>query len=419
MYAICRLHADRSMLDEHDVPVWEYHPPLEHSLALIEINLQRFRDGEISDAALENICNVFRHFAAIKVEMIVRFVYDWEGQGAMYEPQRLSIILNHMEQLSDILKEYGAHIYILQGLFIGSWGEMHNTRYNSQTELITLARKLAECSSPHTFIAVRCPNLWRSIFRTYSTPSYADIQRGSLQSRFCLFNDAIMSSDTDMGTYGSVSRSVSLSCTDKLCRYDEITFQGQLCRYVPNGGEVLHASPLNDIKTALRTMEMMRLSYLNSNYDRTVLNKWRNGAHQTGAFRKASDLDFISAHLGYRYHLMRSEVSCIPGETSVRAKLTLINRGFAACHRPLNVSLVLCSTEGNEEWAYPLDTDVRTWQPGKAVELEAVFAPPASGICCIVGLRLQCPLTKKMIRLANSPDPIRNVLINPIGELIL
>lgn len=414
-YAICRLYAQSPVLDEKNIPFTDYHPPEDHTLILLEINLQHFNDRDLSQQALENIEQVFRHFSAMGLAMIVRFVYDWEGQGALQEPASLSVILQHMGQLSPLLMQYGPRIYILQGLFIGSWGEMHNTRYTSQRHLIALAEQLAACSSPHTYIAVRCPNQWRTIFRCYSPLSLSEARRNQLQSRFCLFNDAIMGSETDMGTYGSLARAVSTSYSDKLNRYDEILFQSQLCRYVPNGGEVLHASPLNDLKPAVRTLETMRVSYLNCNYDRSVLDKWAKGRNCPSPYRKMTDLQYIGMRLGYRFALVKSEVHLLQEKCHVR--LTLANLGFAPCYRQADVRLLLMDEQGNTLAAQTLETDTRTWLPETPVTLAAAVSLPEEALQqkTILGLSIKEPLLQADIRLCNTPS--LSFLTNPIGEL--
>lgn len=414
-YAICRLYAQSPILDEKNIPITEYQPPEGHTLTLLEINLQHFSDQMLSPEALENIRTAFRHFTSLNMAMIVRFVYDWEGHGALKEPSSLSVILQHMGQLSPLLMEYGPHIYILQGLFIGSWGEMHNTRYTSQRHLIALAEQLAACSSPHTYIAIRCPNQWRTIFRCYSPLSLGEARRNGMQSRFCLFNDAIMGSETDMGTYGSLSRSLSTSYSDKLNRYDEILFQSQLCRYVPNGGEVLHASTLNDFKPAVRTLEAMRVSYLNCNYDRAVLGKWASGHNCPHPFKKLNDLAYIGARLGYRFSLQKSEVHITQNQLSVRLNLT--NQGFAPCYRPLQVHLMLTDEEGRTLVSYPVEADTRAWLPETPISFSAAFTLPENALQqkSFLSLQLFDPLLNVPVRLSNTP-PLP-FLTNPIGEL--
>lgn len=415
-YTICRMHADSLMLEEADIPVTGYQPPQGHTLVLLEINLQHFRSGDISPEALENVRAAFAHFAEIGIGMIVRFTYDWDGQGALNEPGSLSIILRHMGQLSPLLIGFGPHIYILQGLFIGSWGEMHNTRYASQSHLIALMEQLAECSSPHTYIAVRCPSQWRTVFRCYSPLSISDMKRNDIRTRVGLFNDAILGSDTDLGTYGTLSRKVSTSYMDKLNRCDEILFQAQLCRYVPNGGEVLQASVLNDFKPALRAMSAMRISYLNSSYDRTVLDKWEGCSAGLGAFKKLSGLQYVDAHLGYRFALLKREVLCSQKGCTVR--LSIANNGFSPCYRPVDVHLLLCDDRGNVLVEQQVDTDVRGWMPESNVQLNCELAwPQRCETHLYLGICLMESLTGKQIRLCNTP-PLP-FMTNPIGEFLL
>lgn len=415
-YTICRMHADSLLLEEKNMPVTAYQPPQGHTLVLLEINLQHFREGDLSPEALEHVGAAFAHFSRIGMSMIVRFTYDWDGQGALNEPASLQIILRHMGQLSPLLVFYGPQIYILQGLFIGSWGEMHNTRYSSASHLIMLMEQLAACSSPHTYIAVRCPSQWRTIFRCYSPLSFSDMKRNDIRTRVGLFNDAIMGSETDLGTYGSLSRKVSTAYSDKLNRYDEILFQAQLCRFVPNGGEVLHASALNDFKPAMRTMTAMRISYLNSNYDRSVLDKWEKSPAGLGSFKKLSGLQYIDAHLGYRYALQKREIVC--SQQCVSIRLSIANTGFSPCYRPVDVHLLLCDEQGGVAAEHRLETDVRGWMPDSSVQLSCEMAWPENGEKHLyLGIRLTERLTGKQIRLCNTP-PLP-FLMNPIGEFLL
>lgn len=77
---------------------------------------------------LKKFCLFARH----DKDMILRIIYDDEGKGMEHEPAGLSQIQSHMDQLGSIIYKYAAHIYTTQGLFIGSWGEMHTS--NSATD---------------------------------------------------------------------------------------------------------------------------------------------------------------------------------------------------------------------------------------------------------------------------------------------
>ena len=78
-----------------------------------------------------------------------------------------------------------------------------------------------------------------------------------IRSRFSLFNDGILSSYTDYGTYGYIRAKVSDNYSDKWIRKDELNFQNKLCRYVSNGGEVINNCKYNDVETAVRELRIM------------------------------------------------------------------------------------------------------------------------------------------------------------------
>lgn len=421
MYTICRIHADSLLLEGEGVRIDDFRPPQGQSLILLEINLVHFREGPLSDLALQNISFVLAHLGKCGVQLILRFLYDWDGQGALHEPALLDTILGHMGQLSPILKQHGPTIYILQGLFIGSWGEMHGTRFSSPSCLIALTEKLLDCSSPDTYLALRCPSYWRMVSRSFSPATWADVQHRAPAARIALYNDAILGSETDLGTYGTMARISASICSDPWCRDDELLFQHQLCRYVPNGGEIVTDSALNDAPQAMRTLQMMHLSYLNSEYDPAVLNKWRNG-HKCGlggVFRRADDLTVIKAHLGYRYvvtdtHLIRKT----DAEGRCHLTITLTNKGFAPCYRPMDVALHLTG-EATAPIILPIQADVRTWQPEVLVQLDIPLPQVTEKpVRYAVGLMIRCPLTGSQIHFANTPDP-QPEQPDPMGELML
>lgn len=75
------------------------------TLALIEINLQEYRNGKISDAGLQNIKKLFDALRQENKTYLVRFLYDWDGKNQLYEPDSIDIILNHMKQVKSVLRE--------------------------------------------------------------------------------------------------------------------------------------------------------------------------------------------------------------------------------------------------------------------------------------------------------------------------
>ena len=98
----------------------------------------------------------------------------------------------------------------------------------------------------------------------------------SLASRLGLYNDGMLGSANDTGTYGDkAAADLDTNYSDAWTREDELAFQNDLCLYVPNGGEVIIDNVYNDFDNAVKDLSQMHVSYLNSEYDSTVLNKWK------------------------------------------------------------------------------------------------------------------------------------------------
>ena len=69
----------------------------DENLVLARIDINEFKETPISEEALVNLQKMFDFFRQYNKEIILRFVYDTDGNGLMNEPQSVSIIKNHME----------------------------------------------------------------------------------------------------------------------------------------------------------------------------------------------------------------------------------------------------------------------------------------------------------------------------------
>ena len=69
------------------------------------------------------------------------------------------------EQLAPVINRYANSIYLLQGIFVGNWGEMIHSDYLSGNDLTALTEKLASLTDPSIFLSVRTPAQLRTIFK--------------------------------------------------------------------------------------------------------------------------------------------------------------------------------------------------------------------------------------------------------------
>ena len=422
-YTLFRFYADMERLQPDGAVIEEVPLGADQQLCLVEINLLPFQELPVSDAALQIVRRIFTHFAAKDKQMIVRFVYDWEGKGVTNEPKDIAVILRHMSQLSPLLKEFTGSIYILQGLFIGSWGEMHSSRYLNERNMALLAKQLYDCAGEETQIALRCPSFWRMLFKTYdpldAATAYTDIQKAG----YALFNDGMMASEDDFGTYGSTVAAESKSYSDKWTRGDELDFQNKLCKYVSNGGEVINDCSYNDAVPAIDTLRTMRVSYLHCNYDEKVLNKWKANKSGSGnsLWKDRSAYDYIAAHLGYRFAIEDANLSVLPDKSSnLKAYIKLVNLGFAPCYHKFQVRFVVRDASSLELNEYEAGTDTRMWMPNERIELETVITPrnwkQKNYILCF---GIYDPRSKQPIRIANTFSAADHTGFYSLGNFIV
>lgn len=321
--------------DIPNIPKPEERP--EERLVQVQINLRAFRNRPLTDTALSQLDTILSAWCNTEYSLLLRFLYDWDGRGLASEPKDISIILQHMEQVAPIYNQYAPHILSLQGLFTGNYGEMNNTNYGSSESMRQLADKLAETADPSIYLAVRTPNQWRSITGADSYEELASMPDSPYLNRLGLYNDGMFGNESDTGTY-----------TDR-SREEEIAFQNELCRTVPNGGEVIIENPYNNLDNAIADMRQMHVSYLNSAYDPAVLKKWKttpyNGA---GPYEGAVGYDYIRDHMGYRYVLRSTEI--LPDYALMQSvlRISIENTGFAESYRRFFFRLTLLNEETND-----------------------------------------------------------------------
>lgn len=351
------------------------------SLMFIQINLQSYREGEISPEGLANIERLFGVLETCETQLIVRFVYDREGKAGEYEPGSLEVILGHMEQLESTLKRHCGQIFIVQGVFTGNWGEMNGSRYDTKENWRILAAKLAQVTDVSTYLSVRTPAQWRSLISIgqvpkgglpYTTRAF-DMEETSgaspLWGRLGLFNDGMFGNEKDFGTYGEY-RVSDRQWEAGWQREEELAFQDALCRLVPNGGETIVENPYNDLPNALKDMEAMHVTYLNKWHDPAVLDKWANTVvEEDGCFNGMDGYSYVERHLGYRLLIDSAQLTYKRSGSRLSVKIRMKNMGFAPVYRDTELKLLIHREgSGEEPLAYPVEGRLGRLAGGKDAE---------------------------------------------------
>ncbi len=405
----------------------------ENRLALLQINLRQFQEADLDTPALQELGELLSFWATTDKSLILRFLYDWDGQATATEPRNLQQILRHMKQIAPVVNAHKEHIYIVQGLFVGNWGEMHGSVHLSPDSLRTLAATLGQNLDPSILLAVRTPALYRLVTQSGEALTAEQAYQADLQSRVSLYNDGMMASETDYGTYSEEALTASSPLESEGNRDQELAFQNIQNLYLPLGGETVKDNAYNDPKQALPYLETVRASYLNEEYDLAVLDKWKNSPSDAdmGQGKSGSFYDLVQSRLGYRYFLEQARLES-HGFFSSQANLRLQvkNLGFANAYRRFDCFLLLRrlgdapripgrnnDSSGGSPICLPIDTDNRFWHPGSAVELTAQLPLPyLAGGQYEMYLVLRDMPHGENIRFANTEDAAYGC---PIGSLIV
>lgn len=266
---------------------WSLHE--QETLALVLLDLQKFREKPLDEQAIYNIKTILYFFASHKKNVILRPVYDREGKGLEAEPESFELVLTHLIQIGEVLKKEKHSVLVFQGFLVGSWGEMHTSAYLTEEHIRQMWDMLKIHTTDKIRVAVRTPAQWRTL-----------IPEEKFQKRewkaLGLFDDGIFGSTTHLGTFGTMMREAA-GWEKPWSRKEELEFIEQISRDFPCGGEAIaEADPdradqilTKDAKAVIFEMQKMHLAYLNLVHDTRILDQWKAQSCGKDGFRNSRD----------------------------------------------------------------------------------------------------------------------------------
>ena len=268
----------------------------EDTLVLLEILIP---GEDINEQEVQGLRDVFSFFIQRKQDLILRFSYDYEGKGMEKDPSALSVVERHISQILPVVNAYAEHTFILQGVFLGSWGEMHSSRFLTKENIQKLEKQYKGELSPQIYRSVRKPVHWRMIC--------ADEQEME-QEKIGLYNDGMFGSETDFGTFADAGGEREYVWEESWPAEWEQDLIQKNARWAPNGGEVVGG--LNQTaEEILRRLRKEGITYLNRDYDLNELERWRKlECGQGGVWQGTSLYDYVEAHMGYRFVVRKAEI---------------------------------------------------------------------------------------------------------------
>lgn len=315
--------------------------------------LEAFTTAPISASYLANMQTDFDRVRNAGMKIIIRFAYS-DDENAEPRDAKKATMLSHINQLKPILIANSDVISVVQAGFIGTWGEWY---YTSQSEFggsgynggSTTSANMNHRKDILTAILaavpvgrqvmVRKPSFKQDMYDTSNALTTAQAFNGSALARIAHHNDCFLASDNDYGTYDNPAT--------------EYPYLAQETKFLAMGGETCELNaPRTDCTNAVAEMAQLHWSFLNSDYNVSVLNNLTEEGCMTDITKK----------LGYRFELKTGTFpqSAVAGSTmSVTIKVK--NVGFASPFNQRTLYMVLKNTVTNQVYSVPMAADPRFW----------------------------------------------------------
>lgn len=353
------------------------------SIVFVLIDIGAYKETLIDSQGLEHIRQILEFFRDAGKDVVLRPVYDREGKGMEREPSNFHLVVEHIRQLGPVLKEYTDVIWIVQGVLVGNWGEMHGSRYLSVERLRRLWEEINKEYIGSFYLAVRRPFFWRLL----ETGEKNRKDTVSYTGRLGLFDDGIFGSDTHLGTFGDATPEEGWDTP--WSPEAELEFENWLGNYVPCGGEVVFPEVLDEEgrtqeispEVVIKKLAKMRVSYLNKVHDRKLLEQWEERfVSHAGIWKGFRLWEFIDRHLGYRFVIRNVRPMNLGWYSTRRLEVQVENCGFSGIYQETQLWLVLEGTSMEESQRVLLPYQARDWKGGCKYKLYIDLPNPVLGL---------------------------------------
>ncbi len=292
----------------------------------------------LTDDALEGLDALLFYLKENDKNAIVRFAYDPGYNGSADKEPALEVMLGHVESVCSVLNRYVNTVTAIETGLIGPWGEMHTSAAANSEHITPLINTFLTVASEIS-VLVRTPEM----IYNYLNISDDKVEEISISPdekayRLGLYNDGYLGSESDLGTYRNRER--------------DINFLSVQNAHLPFGGEVtVPDSPFHNIETCLPEMNKIHLSYLNTEWDNRVIEKWKNTFYTEACgsekqYYGKTAFTYIQNRLGYRFVLKNSVLTYSASSEKLNVRLTLQNAGFGNLTRNKRVKLIFTDSTG-------------------------------------------------------------------------
>ncbi|MBD5544259.1 MAG: DUF4832 domain-containing protein [Lachnospiraceae bacterium] len=300
----------------------------EARVILLAFHMDEYILGDLSEEKLDELRCAMDTAGKEHVAVVFRAAYGF--QDGVLEPDGIEQMGRHIEQISRILNDYEENILVVQAGMLGEYGEWHSSIYLKGNEeeqkrsRLYILEQWETYLNPGIKVAVRRPRFIREA-----------MEENILEGRLSLHNDALLSTDSDMGTYDDPA----------MDRTAELKWMEEALAEQVNGGEMPTPEEWSLPENAVKEFASMHVSYLNLKYNEAVIERWSKMSIE-GMNAK----DYLENHLGYRLFLSELAMKKLYLEpelyvTGMQMDIKLCNTGYGALPSKYKVFLSLDSGE--------------------------------------------------------------------------
>ena len=296
------------------------------------------KDIRLTDIALNGLDEYLNKLKLENKNAVIRFAYDPNYGGKTNAEPSLSMIEEHIKQLSIIINKHLDTLTAIEAGMLGPWGEMHTSKIASNENKALVFKYWLENTKDIPVLGRTPIALFTYFNKTLDEMEKYKINKGDKGSRLGIFNDCYLSSDNDVGTY-------------RINRTREVNWLSNQNQNLPFGGETCGMHKMSDADNCLPEMRLLCLSYLNIEYFPDVYQKWKNITYNSNlgkdsTYYDISIFDYINAHLGYRLVIKSIDINYKKGG-KFDLNINIENVGFGNLLKNKNVDIIYSDLNNN------------------------------------------------------------------------
>ena len=296
------------------------------------------KDKELTNITLIKLEEFLSKIKSENKNAVIRFSYDKGYDGNTNSEPSMEMIEMHIKQLSTVLNKFYYTLTAIEAGMLGPWGEMHTSDIATEANKAKVF-KYWLLNTKNIPILARTPKAIFYYFgKNLEQMEKYEIKEDDEGYNLGVFNDCYLSSDTDVGTY-------------RYNRTREVNWLSRQNEHLPYGGETCKVDKISDLDNAIPEMYKLGLSYLNIDYNKNVITKWKNLTYDSSLGKDSiyygvSGFDYIKTHMGYRLVLRSLNITYKKGD-KFELNINIDNVGFGNLIKPKNIDIIFTDMSNN------------------------------------------------------------------------